>query len=141
VFNGEAPVGSLIADFEESESESGWTATKDLQGAYLSKGDRAGQSGVSQYLGEQLVNTFVNGDASVGSVTSPAFKITDRYINLLVGGGNHPRNPDAVEDSVPPSGDLLFAGADFEGKMAQPMMILVGPQAAILLARSLPAAR
>ena len=116
VFNGEAPVGSLIADFEESESESGWTATKDLQGAYLSKGDRAGQSGVSQYLGEQLVNTFINGDASVGSVTSPAFKITDRYINLLVGGGNHPRNPDAVEDSVPPSGDLLFAGADFEGE-------------------------
>lgn len=42
VFNGEAPVGSLIADFEESESESGWTATKDLQGLICLKATAPG---------------------------------------------------------------------------------------------------
>lgn len=115
VFNSEPPAGSIIADFEESESALGWTATKDLQASYLSKGNRPGQAGVSQYQGAQLVNTFVGSDADVGSVTSPPFKITEHYINLMVGGGNHARNPDAAEDGILPAGELLFTGADFEG--------------------------
>ena len=49
-----------------------------------------GQQQVSGYEGKQLVNTFLNGDASTGTITSPAFTVSSHYIDLLVGGGNHP---------------------------------------------------
>lgn len=93
----------------------GWTATDDLVDTFLSAGNQPGQGGVSGYQGSQLVNTFVNSDNSVGTITSPSFTITDSYINLMVGGGNHPRDPEAVLEADMPTGELLFAGADFEG--------------------------
>jgi len=54
---------------------------------------------VTGYEGTRLVNTFLNGDASTGTITSPTFTIASPYIDLLVGGGNHPAgssNPTAV---------------------------------------------
>lgn len=116
LYSNEAPVGTLINDFEAAdETILGWTATGDLAKSFISSGNQQGQSGVSEYQGNQLVNTFTNGDGSVGTITSPTFTITDNYINFLVGGGNHARNPEATLESITPTGELLFAGADFEG--------------------------
>ena len=78
-------------------------------------GNLPGQGGVSGFLGKQLVNTFFNGDSSVGTITSPKFTVSKNlnYINLLVGGGNHPHDPN-TSDAPQPPGDLLFPGADVE---------------------------
>jgi levanbiose-producing levanase len=56
---------------------------------------------VSGYAGNRLVNSFNGGDASTGTLTSPAFNINKPFLNFLAGGGDHP---------APSS---LFA--DFEG--------------------------
>jgi len=56
-----------------------------------SKGTVSGQQTVSGFLGKGLVNTFdPSGDASVGTLTSPAFELTNDYIHFLVGGGQSP---------------------------------------------------
>jgi len=36
------------------------------------------------------VNSYVGGDGSTGTLTSPPFVIERKYINFLVGGGMHP---------------------------------------------------
>ena len=55
-----------------------------------------GQGGVSGYLGDRLANSFHDGDAGTGILTSPAFTVTQPYLNFLVGGGNHPHVPGTV---------------------------------------------
>ncbi|MHA7845986.1 GH32 C-terminal domain-containing protein [Serratia sp. D1N4] len=115
LFGSEPPAGTAIENFEGNYSSVGWTATGDLVGAYLSPGNNPGQAGVSQFQGTQLLNTFVSGDGATGIVTSPPFKITDKYINLMVGGGNHPHDPASTLEREVPAGTLLFPGADFEG--------------------------
>jgi fructan beta-fructosidase len=50
---------------------------------------------VSGHLGNGLVNTFLNGDTSVGTLTSPAFTLDKDHINLLIGGGDHPSGSEA----------------------------------------------
>jgi len=48
------------------------------------------QQTVSGYEGSGLVNTFYGGDASTGTLTSPPFIITKRFVNFLIGGGDIP---------------------------------------------------
>lgn len=115
VFDSTPPEGAVVENFEGDYNSLGWTATGDLVDSYVSQGNNPGQNGVSLYQGEKLLNTFVNGDAAIGTVTSPTFKITDNYINLMVGGGNHPHVADSTLKTELPAGDLLFSGADFEG--------------------------
>ena len=90
--NRTTPPGTVFADFEGDTWGSGWTATGD----FATDGPRAGTIGdqqqVSGYLGQKLVNTFTRHDESTGTITSPAFTIDSDYINLLVGGGNHPQS-------------------------------------------------
>jgi uncharacterized protein (DUF608 family) len=53
-----------------------------------SKGSTAGQQAVKGFLGKGLVNTFdPDGDGSTGTLTSPEFPVTKRYLHFLVGGG------------------------------------------------------
>jgi fructan beta-fructosidase len=84
------PSGTVFADFEGDTWGDGWTGTDD----FAADGPRAGTIGdqqqVSGYQGEQLVNTFTDHDLAAGTITSPTFTIGEDYINLLVGGGNHP---------------------------------------------------
>ncbi|KAL2814517.1 glycosyl hydrolase [Aspergillus cavernicola] len=87
-----APEGSVIFQgFEGTESyaDRGWVATGDFIGVSPSVGTLAGQNPVTGFLGKQLVNTFLNGDSSTGTLISPAFDISHKYINFLVGGGSN----------------------------------------------------
>jgi len=55
-----------------------------------SQGTAEGQQAVSGFLGKGLVNTFdPDGDGPVGTLTSPAIELNQRYLHFLVGGGAH----------------------------------------------------
>lgn len=93
------PEGTVLADFEGG-TYGDWTATGDAFGTAPATGTLPGQQGVSGFLGDGLVNTFLNGDSTTGTLTSPEFTIDKKHINFLIGGGNHPAdsaNPTAVE--------------------------------------------
>jgi fructan beta-fructosidase len=109
------PPGTVFQNFEGSTTFAGlgWTATGDFVGKGPVTGSLPGQSPVTGFLGKQFVDTFFNGDASEGTITSPTFTVNSKYINLLVGGGNWPHI--ANSSSAPePAGVLLFPGADLE---------------------------
>jgi len=55
-----------------------------------SRGTASEQQDVSGFLGKGLVNTFdPSGDSAVGTLTSPEFELTKKYIHFLVGGGGN----------------------------------------------------
>jgi hypothetical protein len=78
----------LIADFE-SGNYSGWTVTGNAFGKEPARGALPPQNDVSGYKGTYLVNSFLNGDASTGTMTSKKFVINRKYLNYLIGGGSH----------------------------------------------------
>ena len=82
--------GTVFADFEGDTWGTGWTATGDFEDDGPRPGTIGDQQAVSGYQGERLVNTFTDHDLATGTITSPSFTINQNYINLLVGGGNHP---------------------------------------------------
>ena len=110
---GTPPPGVVFQDFESSNSFAtlGWTTT----GAFVGQGP-VKETGPTGFLGNQLVDTFFGGDTSEGTATSPTFNINSKYIDFLVGGGNHPHDPNTSD--TPPPGDLLFPGGDFEFTVA-----------------------
>ena len=79
----------LIADFE-SESYGQWEVSGNAFGETPATGTLDGQHAVSGFLGNRLVNTFLDGDRSTGTVTSPAFVIERSHIAFLIGGGKQP---------------------------------------------------
>ncbi|MFI9004501.1 GH32 C-terminal domain-containing protein [Streptomyces sp. NPDC053541] len=89
-----APPGEVLADFEQ-QGYGSWTATGTAFGTGPAHGTLPGQNPVTGYEGEGLVNSFLGGDATTGTLTSPDFTLTARYLNLLVGGGRHPSGSDA----------------------------------------------
>jgi hypothetical protein len=78
----------LIADFE-GKDYGAWKATGTAFSKAPARGTIGNQQTVSGFLGKGLVNTFLKGDSSKGTLTSPEFKIERNYINFLVGGGSH----------------------------------------------------
>ncbi|MFF6802779.1 GH32 C-terminal domain-containing protein [Streptomyces sp. NPDC012616] len=93
-----APTGETLADFEGSTYSSpvgDWTTTGEAFGAGPAQGAVGDQQQVSGYLGNGLANSFHGGDASTGTLTSPAFTIDKKYLNFLIGGGYHPASSDA----------------------------------------------
>jgi fructan beta-fructosidase len=79
----------LIADFE-GDTYGDWTTTGTAFGKGPARGTLPNQMPVTGFLGKGLVNSYVGGDASTGTLTSPEFTIDRKYINFLVGGGKHP---------------------------------------------------
>lgn len=87
------PTGNFtFEDFEGTAdfASRGWAATGGLVGAAPAQGTLSGQQTVSGYTGTRLVNTFLSGDSTTGTLTSPPFTITRPLINFLIGGGNAP---------------------------------------------------
>jgi fructan beta-fructosidase len=81
--------GLLFEDFEQTDYN-GWTATGNAFGGAPVLGTLPSQTTVSGYLGQRLVNTYLSGDISTGTLTSGEFTIDKNCINFLIGGGNHP---------------------------------------------------
>ncbi len=83
----------LLSDFEETNYTwlpgGTWTAAGNCFGAGPAQGTLASQNPVDGYLGNGLVNTYLNGDTTTGTLTSPTFTIQKNYIKFLIGGGNH----------------------------------------------------
>ncbi len=79
----------LLSDFEQSTyvwlpTGGSWTAT----GSCFGTGPKKSPTGVAGYLGSGLVYTKLTSDDNVGTLTSPSFSITRKYIRFLIGGGN-----------------------------------------------------
>ncbi|WP_406436913.1 GH32 C-terminal domain-containing protein [Streptomyces sp. NBC_00631] len=107
-----APSGTAVQDFE-SGSFGDWTASGGAFGGAPATGAVDGQSAVTGFDGQAFADSYHGGDASTGTLTSPAFTVTGDYINFKVGGGNHPYRPGSVLGDEPtPAGETL---ADFEG--------------------------
>lgn len=82
--------GAVIEDFENNQYNN-WTVIGNAFGNTPAKGTLSGQQQVTGYIGEYLVNSFLNGDATQGKMISSEFAIQKDYISFLIGGGNHPK--------------------------------------------------
>ena len=77
----------LFEDFERAYEK--WQVTGEAFGKDPARGTLANQQRVSGFLGQGLVNTFLNGDDTTGRLTSQPFTIERHFIRFLVGGGSH----------------------------------------------------
>lgn len=79
----------VVADFE-GDDYGGWTAEGNAFGDRPARGTLPNQMPVTGYRGRGLVNSYVGGDGSTGTLTSPSFTVQRDYINFLIGGGKYP---------------------------------------------------
>jgi len=79
----------LIADFE-GPTYGDWTIKGQAFGSGPAQGTLPNQMQVGGFEGKGLINSFHGGDDTTGTLTSPVFTISRRYINFLIGGGKHP---------------------------------------------------
>src|SRR5437868_11170853 len=79
----------LLADFE-GKDYGDWKATGEAFGPGPARGTLPNQMPVTGFLGKGLVNSYYGGDKSTGTLTSPPFAVERKYLNFLIGGGNHP---------------------------------------------------
>jgi putative membrane-bound dehydrogenase-like protein len=94
--DGIVPAGAdgkaLNMDFEGGSLE-GWIATGTAFEKQPTKGDVVAKRRAdmkSQHLGDWWIGSFENhGDAATGTLTSPPFKVTQRWASFLVAGGSH----------------------------------------------------
>ncbi len=80
----------VVADFEGAAYPAGWVTTGTAFGTGPAQGTLPGQQRVGGFAGHGLVDSYLGGDGSTGTLTSPPFTLERDYLNLLVGGGNHP---------------------------------------------------
>jgi len=78
----------VLADFEGLDYGH-WKVSGEAFGKKPATGTLPRQQQVSGFLGKGLVNTFLGGDGPHGTLTSPAFDISRKFINFLIGGGGH----------------------------------------------------
>ena len=77
----------LFEDFEHGYEN--WKIEGDAFGAAPARGTLPNQQPVSGFLGNGLVNSFLNGDATTGRLVSKPFSIDRTFIRFLVGGGHY----------------------------------------------------
>ncbi|MDX3846006.1 GH32 C-terminal domain-containing protein [Streptomyces europaeiscabiei] len=113
---GPPPEGTVLADFEGG-SYGDWTATGDAFGSAPATGTLPNQQEVSGFLGDGLVNSYLDGDTATGTLTSPEFTIDRKHLNFLIGGGNHPAgsaDPTAIELVV--DGEVVRSATGKDGE-------------------------
>ena len=87
---GRPSISRMIGDFD-GDDYGDWIASGEAFGSGPARGTLANQQAVTGFRGNGLVNTYLQGDGATGTLTSPAFTIEADHLNLLIGGGNHPR--------------------------------------------------
>lgn len=87
LYTGKQVPGDVFANFE-GDSYTGWQISGDAFGTGPSIGPLPNQMEINGYLGNSFVNSFNNGDATIGKMVSPDFIIEKRHINFLIGGGS-----------------------------------------------------
>ena len=91
-----SPDDAIVANFEEGTYDNSqldkrlWIIEGTAFGDKPALGAFKGQMAVSGFDGKGLVNSYLDGDQSMGSLTSPDFKMTRDYISFLIGGGKQP---------------------------------------------------
>ncbi len=98
------PDGMVFNDFETTDWGN-WAATGDLAGAGPTTGAVNGQLPVTGFRGSRLLNTFLAGDGTTGTVTSPEFTINSPAIDFMIAGGKHPSS-----EPNPTSFNLVVGG-------------------------------
>jgi hypothetical protein len=81
------PSDLLIADFE-GEDYGDWTANGEAFGKGPARIGKTPNT-TAGALGTGFVNSYIHGDAPTGSLVSPEFAVKRKYLNFLIGGGNH----------------------------------------------------
>lgn len=76
----------VVADFE-GDTYGAWQVSGDAFGAGPARGALPGQMSVDGFKGRGLVNTFLKGDGSTGTLRSPEFTLERKYLAFLIGGG------------------------------------------------------
>lgn len=94
--------GTPYEDFESGYD--GWTSTGTAFGSGPAGGTLPDQQVVTGYEGSGLVNSFLSGDSTTGTLTSGAITVTEPYLNFLVGGGDHPTPSQLFADFETTSG-------------------------------------
>jgi sucrose-6-phosphate hydrolase SacC (GH32 family) len=79
----------VVADFE-GKDYGDWKTTGEAFGPGPAQGTLPDQMPVSGYEGHGLVNSYYHGDKTTGTLTSPEFHVDRKFLNFLIGGGNHP---------------------------------------------------
>ena len=77
----------VLADFE-GENYGDWKVEGEAFGKGPAGGTLPNQQQVSGFLGKGLVNTYLGGDGPHGTLVSPPFKISRKFISFLIGGGS-----------------------------------------------------
>ena len=80
--------GKVLFDFEKDLA--GWKKEGDAFAGSPAEGSLSYQNAVIGFKGNKLVNSFYNRDSSTGKIISPSFLIDKKYLNFLIGGGDHP---------------------------------------------------
>ncbi len=79
----------VLADFEGADYGD-WTVEGKAFGTAPARGTLPNQQKVSGFRGKGLVNTYLGGDDKLhGTLTSPPFTVGRKFLNFLIGGGNH----------------------------------------------------
>ncbi len=78
----------VIGDFE-GESYGEWKTTGEAFGVGPARANVRPPNRVTGHQGEGLVNSYLDGDRSTGTLTSPPFTIERKHINFLIGAGNY----------------------------------------------------
>lgn len=78
----------LVANFDGGDYGD-WQVVGEAFGTAPASGTLPGQMEVSGFLGAGLVDSFVGGDRSTGTLTSPEVVIVKPFVNFLIGGGGH----------------------------------------------------
>ena len=76
----------IIADFEGPDYGL-WQVQGEAFGTGPARGALPGQMPVDGFRGQRLVNSFHQGDDSMGTLTSPEFRIERKFLSFLIGGG------------------------------------------------------
>lgn len=78
----------IFADFE-AETYGEWKATGEAFGPGPARGTLPNQMPVEGFVGKGLVNSYFKGDGTIGTLTSPEFKIERKFVRFLIGGGGY----------------------------------------------------